>query len=439
VLTTKSEKEAVGLFDKSLKGTLMSTACRFCGAAAHIVMADLGMQPLSNALRGPQEIYSMERFYPLQAVVCESCLLVQAPNYESAEEIFSAKYPYFSSYSDTWLAHAKAYAEAMMARFDLGRSSRVVEIACNDGYLLRWFLACGVPVLGIEPTAGTAEVAAALGIPVQQKFFGRQLGIELREQGFSADLMPANNVVAHVPDINDFVAGFTELLKPSGVATFEFHHLLNLIQLRQFDTIYHEHFYYHSLSTFKKILEHNGLSVFDVEELPTHGGSLRVYAQRSDQGLHAVSKRVHSLLDREREAGLTDISTYLAFNDQIKTMKRRMLSFLIAAKDEGKTICGVGAPAKGNTLLNYLGVRNDFLEYTVDHNPHKQGLYLPGTTIPVKSPDQIFQDKPDYVLILPWNWADELRGKLAGIGAWGGKFVVLNPDITIIDDPVHAS
>lgn len=413
----------------------MNTTCRFCGSPVRVVVADLGMQPMSNALREPQEVNCMERFYPLQAVVCESCLLVQTPNFETPAEIFSPKYPYFSSYSDTWLAHSKAYADAMIARFGLSRTeSLVVEIASNDGYLLRWFMARDIPVLGVEPTAGTAAAAVALGIPVQEKFFGKQVAIELREQGFSADLMPANNVVAHVPDINDFVSGFTELLKPSGVATFEFHHLLNLVQLRQFDTIYQEHCFYHSLSTFKKILEHNGLSVFDVEELSTHGGSLRVYAQRTDRGPHAVSERVAALLSRERDAGLTEVSTYLAFNEQIKTMKRRMLTFLIAAKDEGKRICGVGAAAKGNTLLNYLGVGTDFMEYTTDNNPHKQGLYLPGTMIPVKPPEYIFEDKPDYVLILPWNWADEVRSKLAGIKAWGGKFVVLIPTVTVFEE-----
>jgi SAM-dependent methyltransferase len=409
----------------------MTTTCRFCGTPSHHVMADLGMQPLSNALREPEELNSMERFYPLQAIVCPSCHLVQAPSYESAAEIFSADYPYFSSYSDTWLAHAKSYAEAMIERFHLNRSSRVVEIACNDGYLLRWFLERDIPVLGIEPTAGTAEAAEALGIPVQQKFFGREVARALRSQGHAADLMPANNVVAHVPDINDFVGGFTELLKPTGVATFEFHHLLNLIQFHQFDTIYHEHFYYHSLITFKKILEHNGLSIFDVQELPTHGGSLRVYAQRSDTQTHAVSSRVNALLVREEAAGLSDMDTYLAFNQHIRTIKRRILSFLIAAKDDGKTICGVGAPAKGNTMLNYLGIGNDFIDYTVDHNPHKQGRYLPGTMIPVKSPEQILVDKPDYVLILAWNWAEEIKSKMPGIAGWGGKFVTLFPTITI--------
>ena len=396
----------------------MEIVCRHCGTPVHHVMADLGMQPLSNALREPEELNTMERFYPLKALVCQSCLLVQAPNYESAEDIFSATYPYFSSYSDTWLEHARAYTDAMIGRFGLGSTSQVVEIACNDGYLLRWFVPKGIPVLGIEPTASTAAAAEALGIPVQRKFFGRKVAIELREQGYAADLMPANNVVAHVPDINDFVGGFGELLKPAGVATFEFHHLLNLIQYRQFDTIYHEHFYYHSLSTFTRILAHNGLTVFDVEELPTHGGSLRVFAQRTDTAAHAVSDSVAALIERERAAGLTDLATYLAFNEQIRALKRRILTFLIQAKDEGKTICGVGAPAKGNTLLNYVGARTDFIEYTVDSNPHKQGHYLPGTTIPVKSPDCIFEDKPDYVLILPWNWADEIRQNMSAISAW---------------------
>ncbi len=397
-------------------------------------MADLGMQPLSNALREARQLNSVERFYPLKALVCEDCFLVQAPNYESAEEIFSAQYPYFSSYSDTWLAHAKAYAKATRQRFGLTASSRVVEIASNDGYLLRWFIEAGIPVLGIEPTDSTAAAAEALGIPVQRKFFGRRVASELRELGFAADLMPANNVVAHVPDINDFVGGFTELLKPQGVATFEFHHLLNLIERKQFDTIYHEHFYYHSLGTFSRILEHNGLSVFDVEELSTHGGSLRVFAQRSETGRHPVSAGVAALLKREDEAGLRQLSTYVDFDAQLKSIKRDILSFLIEAKNSGKSIRGVGAAAKGNTLLNYLGARTDFFDYVVDHTPQKQGKYLPGTTIPVHSPDRLFVDKPDYVVILPWNWSDEIRAKLSGISAWGGRFVTLQPTITVLQE-----
>ncbi|TIC85316.1 class I SAM-dependent methyltransferase [Crenobacter intestini] len=411
----------------------MHTNCRFCGHSAHHVVADLGMQPLSNALRAEKQSNDMERFYPLGALVCEHCLLVQAPGSEEASEIFSEHYPYFSSCSDTWLAHARDYAREVTGRFGLNGDSLVVEIACNDGYLLRWFLAAGIPVLGVEPTLDTAQAARALGIPVNVEFFGRAYATRLREQGFAADLMPANNVVAHVPDINDFVGGFAILLKENGVATFEFHHALNLLEKLQFDTIYHEHFYYHSLTTFKQILEANGLALFDVEELPTHGGSLRVYAQRADTGRHALSPRVAALLAKEREAGLDQLATYLDFNERVVARKQEILQFLIDAKRAGKRIAAVGAPAKGNTLLNYLGVRGDTVRYTVDHTPAKQGMYLPGSHIPVKSPEQVFIDRPDYLILLPWNWRDELMQKFAGIREWGGRFVVFCPEIEVIE------
>jgi hypothetical protein len=393
------------------------------------------MQPLSNAIRDLAVVDSVEPFYPLRAVVCEKCLLVQAPNGGTADEIFSCDYPYFSSVSAGWLDHAKRYADAMIQRFGLGEDDRVVEIASNDGYLLRWFRDAGIPVLGIEPTVSTAQAAEQLGIPVQRRFFGRDVAIELREQGFAADLMPVNNVVAHVPFINDVVSGFTELLKPAGVATFEFHHLLNLIAHGQFDTISHEHSCYHSLSTFRQILEHNGLSVFDVEEIPTHGGSLRVLAQRSDTRAHEVSPRVADLLAREKAAGLSELPTFLAFNERIKAMKRDILRWLIQAKDDGKKIIGYGAPAKGNTLLNYIGARTDFFDYTVDDTPRKQGRFLPGTTIPICSVDQVAKDKPDYVVILAWNWADEISRKkeVVAISGWGGKVVTLMPSIKVHD------
>lgn len=411
----------------------MHTNCRFCGHSAHHVLADLGMQPLSNALRKEEQANDMERYYPLGALVCENCLLIQAPGSEEASEIFSEHYPYFSSCSDTWLAHAKAYSTVMTERFGLNKDSLVVEIACNDGYLLRWFQEAGIPVFGVEPTADTANVARALGIPVETEFFGRDYAASLVARGLSADLMPANNVVAHVPDINDFVGGFAVLLKPAGVATFEFHHAQHLLDNLQFDTIYHEHFYYHSLTTFKKILEHNGLALFDVEELPTHGGSLRVFAQRTDTCVHPVSERVQRLLDVEHAAGLDQLSTYMGFNSRVVARKQEILQFLIDAKRAGKVMCAVGAPAKGNTLLNYLGVRSDFIRYTVDHTPAKQGMYLPGSHLPVKAPEQIFIDKPDYLVILPWNWTEELMQKFAGIREWGGKFVVFCPEVKVLD------
>ncbi|MEZ5728859.1 MAG: class I SAM-dependent methyltransferase [Burkholderiaceae bacterium] len=403
--------------------------CKFCGTPIRHAMADLGMSPVANAYRKPEDLDKMEPFYPLRALVCESCLLVQAQEFETAEQLFTADYAYFASYSESWLAHAKRYVDDMTDRFMLGASSKVVEIAANDGYLLRWFLPKGVPVLGVEPTAGTAAACAELGIPVEVKFFGCETARALKAAGHAADLMPANNVVAHVPDINDFVGGFKILLKPTGVATFEFHHVMNLMKFNQFDTIYHEHYYYHSLHTFKNILAKHGLKVFDVEELGTHGGSLRVYAQHDDTGIHPVSDRVPDLLAREAEFGLTSLDRYLEFNEQVKAMKRRFLSFLIEAKNAGKTIAAYGAPAKGNTLLNYAGVKTDFIDYTVDKNPHKQGTYLPGVQIPIESPDRIFETKPDYLLILPWNLRKEISEQMSAIREWGGQFLVLIPEV----------
>lgn len=406
--------------------------CKFCGTGLRTVVADLGMQPLSNAILPADEPAGMEPFFPLMAMVCESCFLVQAPDFETADHIFSAQYPYFSSVSQGWLEHARRFAIATRERFGLGADSRVVEIASNDGYLLRWYREMGVPVLGIEPTDSTARAAEAIGIPVERRFFGREYAIELRERGLAADLMPANNVVAHVPDIVDFVSGFRELLKPGGVATFEFHHLLNLIEKNQFDTIYHEHYYYHSLSTFRRILAHCGLTVFDVEELPTHGGSLRVYAQRADTGVHPIASAVPALLEREMHAGLNNLEVYRAFGERVKKTKRDVLRFLIDAKDQGKRICAVGAPAKGNTLLNYLGVRTDFVDFTVEHTPHKQNHLLPGSHIPIKAPEALAAARPHYVLILPWNWAEEIMVRLAEVRDWGGQFVTLIPEVLIL-------
>ena len=387
---------------------------------------------MANAYRKADELGRMERFYPLRAYVCGTCLLVQLEEFESPEEIFS-EYAYFSSYSKSWLEHAKSYADAMSSRFGLGPQSKVVEIACNDGYLLRWFKDRGVGVFGVEPAANVAESAKALGIDVAVSFFGRQTALDLAAAGQRADLMTANNVVAHVPDLNDFVSGFKVLLKPQGVVTFEFHHVLNLLERNQFDTIYHEHFCYHSLTTFRRILAHHGLKVFDVETLPTHGGSLRVFAQHDDTGVQPISPNVEALLSLEELHGLTDIATYLAFNTRCVQMKRRFLRFLIDAKADGKTIVGYGAPAKGNTLLNYAGVRTDFVDYTVDLNPVKQGLYLPGTGIPICHPDKIMSTRPDYVLILPWNLRDEIVKQMAAIGDWGGKFLVLIPEVEVLE------
>jgi SAM-dependent methyltransferase len=406
--------------------------CRFCAMPLSRVVADLGMQPLSNGFLTPAQALGTESFHPLRALVCDGCGLVQAQQVESAEHIFTAEYPYFSSTSEPWLAHARRYADEVSARFGLDARHRVVEIACNDGYLLRWFSEKGIQVLGVEPTASTARAAESLGIPVRQVFFGAATARQMREQGLLADLMPANNVVAHIPDLHDFIEGFEILLAPGGVATFEFHHVLNLLRQQQFDTIYHEHFYYHSLTTFEKILAAHRLEVFDVEELPTHGGSLRVYAQRQAEGRHRVSPAVAALRERERAAGLLDPATYATYDEACRRMKRQMLAFLIDAKNQGRSIAACGAAAKGNTLLNYGGVRTDFIDYVVDDTPWKQGRLLPGTHIPVVAADRLIQTRPDYLVILPWNWRDELMRRFAVIRQWGGRFVVLTPEVQVL-------
>lgn len=408
-------------------------ACRFCGTAMKDVMVDLGMSPIANAYRSPEDQHRMEPFYPLRAWVCHKCLLVQIEEFETPEQIFSTDYAYFSSYSDSWLEHARQYVEKASARFGLGSNSRVVEIACNDGYLLRWFLPKGIQVLGVEPAGNCADAARELGIEVETAFFGAGKARDLKARGYQADLMVANNVVAHIPGLNDFIEGFRILLTPTGVATFEFHHVLNLMRFNQFDTIYHEHYYYHSLTTFQAILAHHGLTVFDVEELSTHGGSLRVYAQPSDTGIHPVGPAVATLLEKEREAGLDQVDAYLAYGERVKRMKRQALRFLIDAKEAGKSIVAYGAPAKGNTLLNYAGIRNDFIDYTVDRNPHKQGMTLPGTQIPILDPAKILETRPDYVLILPWNLRDEIVNQMSAIREWGGRFLVLIPEVEVID------
>jgi SAM-dependent methyltransferase len=407
--------------------------CRFCSLELSHTVVDLGMSPMANSYLKPGELGAGEHFYPLRAYVCGACKLVQLEEFETPDKIFSADYAYFSSYSDSWLQHARRYVDEMTARFGLGVQSKVVEIACNDGYLLRWFKAKGVPVMGVDPAANCADEARALGIDVAVKFFGSETARELEAAGHKADLMVANNVVAHVPDLNDFIRGFRILLKPSGVVTFEFHHVLNLLKHNQFDTIYHEHFSYYSLSTFSLILEHHGLQVFDAEELSTHGGSLRVYAQHADTGARAVGPRVEEVLARERDFGLDQLEPYLAFNQRVKAMKRRFVRFLIDAKEAGKRIVAYGAPAKGNTLLNYAGVRTDFIDFTVDMNPHKQDRFLPGTHIPILAPEAITRYRPDYVLILPWNIRDEIMRQMAHIREWGGAFLLLIPEVKVVE------
>jgi 2-polyprenyl-3-methyl-5-hydroxy-6-metoxy-1,4-benzoquinol methylase len=373
----------------------------------------------------------MERFYPLHAYVCSKCLLVQLQEFESPEQIFG-DYAYFSSYSESWLEHARTYVEDVSARFGLTAANQVIEIASNDGYLLQYFQRKNIPVLGIEPAANVAKVAEAKGIPSRVAFFGTETARALAKEGRLADLLLGNNVLAHVPDLNDFVRGLKLALKPAGVITMEFPHLLRLMQQNQFDTIYHEHFSYFSFLTVQRIFAHHGLRIFDVRELSTHGGSLRIFACHSELAGHPTTTNVTALIKEENTAGLDKLPAYRDFAERVKLTKRRLLTFLIQAKQDGKTVVGYGAPAKGNTLLNYCGVRTDFMEYTVDRSPHKQDRYLPGVHVPICHPDKIRETKPDYVLILPWNIRDEVMHQMAHIRDWGGKFVVPIPELTVL-------
>jgi SAM-dependent methyltransferase len=408
----------------------MSLTCRFCAAPLEATFADLGMSPLSNSYVAPERENAMEPFYPLHALVCPSCFLVQLGEFESPEQIFS-DYAYFSSYSSTWLEHSRRYVEAMVERWGLDGSSRVVEIASNDGYLLQYFTQRQIPVLGIEPAANVAEHAVAKGVPTLVRFFGVATATEVAAEA-GADLLLGNNVLAHVPDLNDFVGGMKVLLNPGGVITMEFPHLMRLIDDNQWDTIYHEHFSYFSFTTAKRVFAAHGLRLFDVEELPTHGGSLRIYGCHDDDATKDETERARELLAREEAAGYSDLSTYLAYGERVVADKRQILSTLIGLKAEGKRIVGYGAPAKGNTLLNYCGVGKDFLEYTADLNPHKQGHALPGTHIPIRAPEAIAEDKPDVVFILPWNLKDEIIEQLSFIREWGGTFAVRTPELTIV-------
>jgi SAM-dependent methyltransferase len=408
----------------------MRSECRFCSNLLSHTFVDLGMSPLSNAYLKLDTINKAEKFYPLHTYVCDNCFLVQLEEFETPDHIFS-DYAYFSSYSETWLRHAENYTELMTQRFSLNANSQVIEIASNDGYLLQYFQKQNIPVLGIEPAANVAKVAEEKGIPSLVKFFGVSTAKELVNQGIQADLLLGNNVLAHVPDLNDFVAGMKIVLKPDGILTMEFPHVLQLILQNQFDTIYHEHFSYFSFLTVEKVFADHGITLFDVEELPTHGGSLRIYGQHND-GKKPISDRVSKLKTKEIDAGLEQRSTYLGFGEQVKATKRHLLSFLINIKNQGKSVVGYGAPAKGNTLLNYCGIRTDLLDYTVDRSPYKQGLFLPGTHIPIYHPDKIIETKPDYLLILPWNIKDEIIEQMSHIREWGGKFVVPIPKVEVI-------
>ncbi|KAM3114384.1 methyltransferase domain-containing protein [Phormidesmis sp. 146-33] len=407
-----------------------SSSCRFCGSPLHHTFVDLGMSPLCQTHITPEELNHMEPFYPLHTYVCDNCFLVQLQEFVSPQDIFT-EYAYFSSYVDALLKNASDYADLMVDRFHLTPDSQVIEIASNDGYLLQYFLKKGIPVLGVEPAVNVSQVAIDKGIPVVNRFFGKQTAIDLADERGKADLLLGNNVLAHVPDINDFVSGMKVLLKSDGVITMEFPHLMRLMAENQFDTIYHEHFSYLSFTVVEKIFAHHGLTLFDVQEIPIHGGSLRIYARHAEDSSKPVGERVTELLAREDAADFNKLETYFTFTEQVKETKRKLLEFLVTAKQKGKTIAGYGAPGKGNTLLNYCGIRTDFLDYTVDRNPYKQGKFTPGTHIPILSPDQIRETKPDYLLILPWNVKDEIMNQVSYIREWGGQFVIPIPEVKI--------
>jgi SAM-dependent methyltransferase len=409
---------------------MSQTPCRFCSAPVETVFADLGMSPLANSYLPPERANSMEPFYPLRALVCGKCFLVQLEEFETPERIFS-DYAYFSSYSSSWLEHSQRYSELMIERFDLGEASHVIEIASNDGYLLQYFHERQIPVLGIEPAANVAKVALQKGIPTLVEFFGRETARSLVAES-AAELLLGNNVLAHVPDLNDFVAGMKILLKPGGVITMEFPHLMRLIEENQWDTIYHEHFSYFSFLTVSRVFEAHGLRLFDVDELPTHGGSLRIYGCHADDEGKPQSEAARELRERERAAGFERIETYQEYGRRVEQDKRQILRFLIDLKEQGLRVVGYGAPAKGNTLLNYCGAGCDFIEYTCDLNPHKQGHFLPGSHIPIRSPDAIREDRPDVVLILPWNLQNEIMEQLSFVREWGGRFAARAPELTLI-------
>ena len=406
---------------------MTGAVCRICFAPLRTVVVDLGLSPLANAYP-PVDADAPEMFYPLRVYVCDSCYLVQANAVEAPEHIFS-DYAYFSSYSQSWLEQSERYAAAVAARFELDTRSRVVEIASNDGYLLQYFAKQGQSVLGVEPARNVAAVAVGKGIPTEVAFFSRETAARLREAGGFADLLVANNVIAHVPDLHDFVGGMAALLAPAGVATVEFQHVLNVLERNQFDTIYHEHFCYQSLIAIEKLFTEHGLNVFDVEELPSHGGSLRLFL---DHGTRPGEGRVQRMRDRERVAGLERLETYEAYGERVAAAKRATLRFLIQEQAKGKTFAAYGAPAKGNTFLNYCGIGADFLEYTVDKNPHKQGHYLPGLRIPIREPEYVARTRPDYLLILPWNLRDEIMEQMKHVREWGCKFVVAIPELEVL-------
>ncbi|MEX0296611.1 methyltransferase domain-containing protein [Pseudomonas putida] len=406
--------------------------CRGCGSALHLPLIDLGTSPPSNAYLRPDQLADPEQWVPLKVAVCEQCWLVQTEDYTRAEQLFDADYAYFSSYSSSWLAHAEAYVASMVDRFALHADSCVVEIAANDGYLLQYVAQRGIRCLGVEPTRSTADAARAKGLDIREVFFGRDVATDMVSEGWSADLMAANNVLAHVPDINDFLGGFATLLKPAGVATFEFPHLLSLIAEHQFDTLYHEHYSYLSLTAVQNLCQRNGLEIFDVQELSTHGGSLRVFVQRADGQRRTQELAVARLLALEEQVGVRSAGFYTSLAPAAERIKLQLLRFLLEAKAAGKRVVGYGAAAKGNTLLNYAGVRADLLAWVADANPHKQGKFLPGSRIPVVAPERLALEQPDYVLVLPWNLLHEISEQHAAIRQWGGQFVIAVPELTVL-------
>lgn len=406
--------------------------CRHCGRELRLPFLDLGSAPPSNAYLSAEDLCAPEAWFPLRLLVCETCWLVQTEDQAGREALFTKDYAYFSSFSTSWLAHAERYVQAMGARFGLNAASRIVEIAANDGYLLQYAKAAGIPCYGVEPTASTAAAARAKGIEIIERFFGVALADELAAADKQADLIVANNVLAHVPDINDFVAGFARLLKPAGVATFEFPHLLRMVRENQFDTAYHEHYSYLSLKAVERIFTHSGLTLFDVEELPTHGGSLRIFAQRSDSNAQSVSPNLLALRKLESDAGIAGAAFYSGFQATAERVKDNLISFLIDAKRKGKKVGAYGAAAKGNTLLNFAGVRPDLLPWVIDRNPAKQGKYLPGSRIPIVHETRLREERPDYVVILPWNLRDEVMAQLDYVRAWGGQLATAVPELRIV-------
>jgi hypothetical protein len=405
-------------------------SCRFCGTPVRHTLVDLGMSPLCESYVSPDNANKMEPFYPLHVFVCDRCFLAQLDEFVPCEEIFT-EYAYFSSYAESWVEHARRYSEMMIERFGLGGDSLVCELASNDGYLLQHFVRRSVPCYGVEPARNVAKVAIDKGVPTITRFFGVETAKDLAAEGRRADVVLGNNVLAQVPDLNDFIAGIKILMKPGGVMTIEFPHLLRLIRENQFDTIYHEHYCYFSFLTAQTIFAHHGITLFDVEELPTHGGSLRIFGRHADDDSKPPTARVEAMMAMEREAGLDTMDAYRSFTEQVQETKRKILEFLIKARRDGRKVVGYGAPGKGNTLLNYCGVRSDFIEFTVDRNTYKQGKFLPGTRIPIGNPDLIREARPDYLFIRPWNFKDEIMQQMSFIREWGGKFVVPIPEITV--------